>query len=409
MSLLRRLERTLGAAAPAPPEGADAGLGDQPTAEIREALARLGRARERVGGIRRAGVHSLGDGALPACFFGEALPFEVAIPGSRAIPTPEGPVWSVRSEVPGGVRHGAVPLARALEAPWPALAGAVGDLRLDGFDVRRALFLDIETTGLEHGAGNVAFIVAAGWFEADVFVLEQLVLRQAAEERALLHLVWRWLDANPFLVSFNGKSFDLTILQNRLVLHRFSSEDRAALKLRPHLDLLHTSRALFKGVFDDTRLQTLERELVGFERDDDMPGALAPACYFAWLRERHAGPLARIAEHNRDDVLTMVVLAALLAETAPAGSHLTALPRVALNLATRHLRLRQPAAVLDIAEALGGTELSIEVALPLAETALVAARRLGRHDIAARHAERILKMDPGHAAARRAARRVLPP
>jgi uncharacterized protein YprB with RNaseH-like and TPR domain len=416
MSLLSRLHRTLGAPSvggvattdrtPAPAV--------RPGAGIREALERLGRAQARrfqASGDGRPGdaVHgrqAQAEGALPPCFKGPALPFDDAMPSGRAIDTPEGPVWSVRSVSMRDATHGAVPLTRALLAPWPALAHAVGDARLDGFDVRRALFLDIETTGLEHGAGNVAFIVAAGWFEGDAFVLEQLVLREAAHERALLHLIWRWLDAHPFLVSFNGKSFDLTILQNRLVMHRFSSEDRAALKLRPHLDLLHTSRALFKGVFADTRLQTLERTLVGFEREDDMPGALAPACYFAWLREGHAGPFARIVEHNRDDVLSMVALAALLAETAPPGPHLEALPRVALNLATRHLRQRQPASALAVVEAVSAAALDADIALPISETAFVAARRLGRLDEAARHASQVLALDPSHAGARRMARRL---
>ena len=46
------------------------------------------------------------------------------------------------------------------------------DPRLDGFDARDAVFLDIEASGLEHGAGTYAFLIGLAWLEGDVAFVE---------------------------------------------------------------------------------------------------------------------------------------------------------------------------------------------------------------------------------------------
>lgn len=226
----------------------------------------------------------------------------------------------------------------------------VGDPRLAGFSAERALFLDIEATGLEHGAGTLAFMIGLGHFDGDEAVVTQLILREPDEERAQLELLWDLVDAFPFLVSFNGKSFDLSVLQGRLVMNRLCTPREGELKLRPHLDLLHLSRNLYRGVFADTRLQTLEKKLLGFERVDDMPGALAPSCWFHWLREADPRPLAAIAEHNRFDVLSMIALTRVLSERSRPTGDASRGSALWLNLARTYLKRREPQAALDVLE-----------------------------------------------------------
>src|SRR5439155_533444 len=75
-----------------------------------------------------------------------------------------------------------------------------------------------------------------------------------------------------------------------------------------HLDLLRPSRRVWTGCFDDCRLGTLERDVLGLAREEDVPGALIPSLYFDWLRRRRAAPLARVFAHNRDDVLSLAAL-----------------------------------------------------------------------------------------------------
>src|SRR5207249_8764241 len=68
-----------------------------------------------------------------------------------------------------------------------------------------------------------------------------------------------------------------------------------------YLDLLRPSRRVWRARFADCRLATLEREVLGLVREDDVPGAVIPGLYFEFLRSRRAAPLAHVFAHNRDD------------------------------------------------------------------------------------------------------------
>ena len=280
-----------------------------------------------------------------------------ALPGVAMASRSGQTTWVATSRHPIASLHGAFALG-PLEPFGPGgeiehLFRLTGDPRLLGFAPDKALFLDIEATGLEHGAGTLAFMIGLGHIDmADrEVVVTQLILRDPDEERAQLELLWDLVDAFPYLVSFNGKSFDLSVLQSRLVMNRLCTPREGELKLRPHLDLLHLSRSLYRGAFEDTRLQTLERKLLGFERVDDMPGALAPSCFFHWLRDGDPRPLAMIAEHNRFDVLSMVALTRHLAEVSRPVGDASRGSALWLNLARTYLRRKEPEATLAVLDA----------------------------------------------------------
>lgn len=369
-------------------EGSSSGVGDVATCPpaavaapsgrpaLGDALARLGAAIARRGtetdrreeapkrtseradvgaGGRAAGHREAASDAWARLVHGasDAAPtLAEAMPGGRALGTSHGATWVVDAELALDERHGDHPLRLAFETSYAHLETLTGDPRLAGFDPRDALFLDIEATGLEHGAGTVAFMVGLGSYDGRCVRVRQLVLREPDEEKALLALLWEAVAAHRFLVSFNGKSFDLSVLQSRLVLNRFCTAREGELKLRPHLDLLHVGRGLFKQVWSDVRLQTLEARVLGFVREDDVPGSLAPLCWFRWLREADPRPLAGIARHNHYDVLSMVSLAGLLArEARPVGDG-GRRAAVALNLAALYARRKAPEAALAVLDEL---------------------------------------------------------
>ena len=167
----------------------------------------------------------------------------------------------------------------------------------------RLLFLDTETTGLAGGTGTYAFLVGARWLEGEVFVVAQHFMRDLDEEPALLAALAPLIERAGALVTFNGGGFDLPLLETRFVLAR-----RRWPAMLPHLDLLRPSRRVWTGCFDDCRLATLERDVLGLAREEDVPGGLIPTLYFDWLRRRRAAPMARIFAHNRDDVLSLAAL-----------------------------------------------------------------------------------------------------
>lgn len=205
------------------------------------------------------------------------------------------------------------------------------DERLRGFKREEALFLDVETTGLSHGAGTVAFLIGLGWFDGDVFVLQQLLLEDYDQEQAQLRLLLDALESRTYLVTYNGKSFDRSILESRLVVNRFMDLQEAQLRLMPHLDLLHLGRRVHRGTLDNHTLGTMERRVLGFERGKDIPGEMVPQLYFHYLLSRDWEHVKPVIKHNFDDVLSLAHLADSLLQSVdpdnPAGE-----PSVDFNL-----------------------------------------------------------------------------
>ncbi len=231
----------------------------------------------------------------------------------------EGSVLARRTVFDATHRHGDWSLAEALAADARASALLTRDPALAGVDLERALFLDTETSGLSGGAGTWVFLVGLGSFEAGgsgaaTFVVWQGFLAEPAAERALLDVVAGKIRGASAVVSFFGKSFDRHRLEDKMRLHGIEPPFAG----RPHLDLYHPLRRLYRprlgDGFGDARLRTLERELCAVAREDDLPGAFAPAAWFDFLHGR-PHELEGVFRHNRDDVLSLVTLAAHLART----------------------------------------------------------------------------------------------
>lgn len=170
---------------------------------------------------------------------------------------------------------------------------------------RDLLFLDTETTGLSRGAGTIAFMIGVGGFFGPDggLQVDQIVLDDPAREHEALELLAGYLARTKVLVTFNGASFDLPVLRNRGVLCRLPLDLD-----RPHIDLLPLSRRLFRPRLPDCRLGTLEREILGFKRQDDIPGAEVPLAYLRYLRGGAMEELFAVLEHNLFDVAGLAAL-----------------------------------------------------------------------------------------------------
>jgi uncharacterized protein len=176
-------------------------------------------------------------------------------------------------------------------------------------DPSKWLFLDTETTGLAGGTGTYAFLVGVAWWDAGGLQAEQLFMRDFTEEYSVLQELAERVVERPVLVTFNGKSFDWPLLENRFTMTRAI----AAPKLAAHLDLLHPARALWKLRLGTVRLVELERHVLdaprlGWRREDDVESALIPQYYFDYLRGGSARPLAGIVKHNQMDLRGLAAL-----------------------------------------------------------------------------------------------------
>ena len=176
-------------------------------------------------------------------------------------------------------------------------------------DPSKWLFLDTETTGLAGGTGTYAFLIGLAWWDAGALQVEQFFMRDFGEEHAILHEVAAHLAKRPVLVTFNGKSFDWPLLENRFTMTR----SIAVPKLAAHLDLLHPARALWKLRLGSVRLVELERQVLdartlGWHREEDVLAALIPQHYFDYLRGGPAEPLAAVVRHNQMDLRGLAAL-----------------------------------------------------------------------------------------------------
>ena len=170
-------------------------------------------------------------------------------------------------------------------------------------DPRKILYLDTETTGLG-GSGTVAFLVGLGCLTDEGFEVHQFLMRDYPEEPYLLRHVAEELGKFDVLCTFNGSTFDVPLLETRLLMNRM---DRSCLEL-PHLDLLHMCRRLWKLRLGRCNLGRLEEVILGKPRADDLPGSEVPQRYFTYLKTKQIDLLQDILRHNAQDIASLCVL-----------------------------------------------------------------------------------------------------
>jgi hypothetical protein len=270
--------------------------------------------------LKALGV-KLGARDLPRPEFSEGAPpwiqrdsyaIELVLPG-EVRSTQRGETYLVETRYTPEYRHGRVGLRGT--APLQAIAAWAGEPRLAAGALERLVFLDTETSGLAGGTGTYAFLIGAGRFEGDQFRLAQFFMRDPAEEPAQLAALADFLHPCDALVTFNGKSFDVPLLNTRYLTHRHHTP----LQAPGHLDLLHLARRLWRDRLPSRALGQLEIHILGANRtEEDVPGWLIPTLYFDYLRSGDARPLKGVFYHNAMDVLAMAALlthmAQLLAE-----------------------------------------------------------------------------------------------
>lgn len=171
------------------------------------------------------------------------------------------------------------------------------------------LFLDTEATGFIGGAGNLAFLIGLAWWDSGGIQIEQLFMRDPAEEYSVLLELARRLRKRPVLVTFNGKSFDWPLLESRFRMTRAVDVP----DLNAHLDFLHPAREIWKLQIGSVKLGHLEERVLGAEslgwsRREDIDSAMIPGIYFDYVYGR-AQQMEGVFRHNRMDLRGLAALA----------------------------------------------------------------------------------------------------
>jgi uncharacterized protein len=246
-------------------------------------------------------------------------PVEEIVAG-RFVDTGNGSTYLIEEDFPIDYTHGQVGLRISTQPQ--TIAEWAGEPQLAEQNPESLVFLDTETSGLAAGTGTFAFLVGVGRYTPDGFHLAQFFMRDPLEEPGLLLALEGFLASCKTLVSFNGKAFDVPLLNTRYTLQGWESP----FKGMAHVDLLHLSRRLWRDRLPSRTLANLEVQVLGASRtDEEIPGWMIPQMYFDYLRDGDARPLKRVFYHNAMDVVSLAALlnhtSAFLENPDPAGTY----------------------------------------------------------------------------------------
>ncbi|WP_026694865.1 ribonuclease H-like domain-containing protein [Peribacillus kribbensis] len=212
---------------------------------------------------------------------------------------------------PVDYQHGIYTLKEARKAveEWNAVS-YTHPLSSKGLRVEDMFFFDTETTGLGGGVGNTIFLLGYAFFHEKTVTVRQHILPQPGFEIPLYQSFLEKVNYHT-LVTYNGKAFDWPQLKTR---HTLIRDHVPRLPDYGHFDLYHASRRLWKDDMDKVKLVNVEKNILGIERKDDVPGFLAPYIFFDFVERKDPEGLLGIIRHNELDVLTLITLYAHLSK-----------------------------------------------------------------------------------------------
>jgi uncharacterized protein len=225
----------------------------------------------------------------------------------EVVQTPHGEHFETEKVWERHRRHGSVDISDLAELPEDLLHH-LSEGAIEKSHPTRWAFLDTETTGLAGGTGTYAFLIGVGSIDAGGFRLRQFFMRDYGEEASLLHRLHEHLSQFDVLITYNGKAYDQPLLETRFRMARA----RHPFDRMEHLDLLFGARRLWKLRLESCRLVELEFQILGVERQGDLPGEMIPYCYFEFLRTKQAFQIVPIFHHNALDILSLACLTAIV-------------------------------------------------------------------------------------------------
>lgn len=170
------------------------------------------------------------------------------------------------------------------------------------------VFFDTETTGLSTGTSTTAFLIGTGYFQNDKFISKQFLMNDYHQESDMLQSLNNILANHKAVVSYNGKSYDTHIVNSRSILNRIPR----LLDDKIQLDLLHSTRRLYKRRLPSCSMHSIEENILNLKRIDDIPGSEIPEVFFNYIKYKDNTMLSKVVEHNLQDIITMVAIASKL-------------------------------------------------------------------------------------------------
>ena len=219
-------------------------------------------------------------------------------------PLPREPLQFIENAYSLDSRYGKIKISSGLGISGDILSCLSQEDAFRDLDLSTALFIDLETTGLSGGAGVVPFNIGMGFYRDDKFHVAQYFLGEMAEEERMIQELGEFFRDMNFqsVVTYNGKGFDLPLLETRFILYR----QPFILSDLPHLDFLYAARRLWSHKYESCRLYHLALEVVQADRSEDIPSAEIPWRYFQYIQTGNFELIEPILYHNQEDILSLL-------------------------------------------------------------------------------------------------------
>jgi uncharacterized protein YprB with RNaseH-like and TPR domain len=219
-------------------------------------------------------------------------------------PLPREPLQFIENAYSLDSRYGKIKISTGLEITGEILSCLSQEEAFRDLNLSTALFIDLETTGLSGGTGVVPFNIGMGYYRDDKFHVAQYFLGEMAEEERMIRELGMFFRDMNFqsVVTYNGKGFDLPLLETRFILYR----QPLILSDLPHLDFLYAARRLWSHKYESCRLYHLALEVVQADRSEDIPSAEIPWRYFQYIQTGNFELIEPILYHNREDILSLL-------------------------------------------------------------------------------------------------------
>lgn len=177
-----------------------------------------------------------------------------------------------------------------------------------------SVFLDIETTGLKKET-DMIILIGCSFLERDRLHLIQWFNDDAVSEEDMLRDLLDFLDGRSGpLITFNGERFDLPFLKAHLYYNAMSESffSHPLIDSFPSLDLYREIHC-FSPLFSMAGSTQKDWEIhMGIHREDRISGAQVISIYKKYLKSKDPDLCLPILLHNRDDILNLSSLPALL-------------------------------------------------------------------------------------------------
>jgi hypothetical protein len=239
---------------------------------------------------------------------------EKAFPNGFTNENTFGPYFINRCTYPASYTHGCVHLDHELSKSrmFSSIVG-LSEIRKED-----TLAMDTETSGLSADASSFVFMIGMGYYSANQYIVDQLILPDLIYEKAFLHQTEIIFARFPVLLTYNGKSFDIPMIRSRCNFHFFPD----FCSDMHHVDFLPIARKYWRKTLPNCRLSTLEQEVLKIRRGEaEVPGFMAPEIYRDFLNTTDGTALKGVAYHNEIDVMSLSAFLVFLGKITQTGMY----------------------------------------------------------------------------------------